>query len=279
MPILKATTVTPYVLAWLERTTAVSILHRFDRVCNLVNQDGEVVSIVALSIGAGPFAIVVSEEYVGHFFDAKSIRIDNGYLVVNNTRVDISEVEVWQPKPNWGLLQMCLDQWINVIPRIETMVKSKRQMYGDIETSVAQRLRQLESKLIHTIIDNDQVAFKTAVSQIAGLGGGLTPSGDDFLVGLLYGVFTTRSEDGVQVWADIVLKTAVSRTTTLSGAWLRAAARGEAIAAWHELCQKLIMTDQTWKTPVLKILDIGHSSGADALAGFTAVIQNALIEQ
>ena len=107
----------------------------------------------------------------------------------------------------------------------------------------------------------------------------LTPAGDDFLVGVLYGLFATHAESEVQRWADVVEETAVSRAQQrfLVRGWglLRVVKR-----LWRgmSLCQTLIMSDEAWKLPVLKILDIGHSSGADALAGFTAVIQQVLIE-
>ena len=273
---LHVLTTTPYVLDWLERTTAVSILHRFDQVCNVVNQNREVISIVAPSIGAGPFAIVVQEEQVGRWFEKDSVRIEKDYLVVNGVDVDISGAEIWNAKPNWRLLHENIGEWIEIVPQIEKMALQKRQTHHGIATTVAQQLHQLETKVIDAIVDENLVDFKTAVSQIAGFGGGLTPAGDDFLVGVVYGLYATCSENEVKVWADVVVETAVSRTTTLSGAWLRAATRGEAIAAWHELCQKLNMTGQPWNAPVLEILDIGHSSGADALTGFTAVIKQVL---
>ncbi|KAA3664173.1 MAG: DUF2877 domain-containing protein, partial [Chloroflexi bacterium] len=121
------------------------------------------------------------------------------------------------------------------------------------------------------VVTKNYDAFQTAVSKISGLGQGLTPAGDDFLVGVLFGLFATLPAQAVRPWREIVVETGTPRTTTLSGAWLKAAARGEAVAAWHEFYEQLMVNDGEWETAVNRILDIGHSSGADALSGFTAV--------
>ena len=271
MAILKANIITPYVLDWLERSTAVSLLHLFDQACNVMNQLGEVVSIVAPSIGPGPFAIVVRENHVGRLFEGKLIRIDGGQFFVGKDKVDLRDAEVWQPQLDWNALRANQHVWRKVIPQIEAVALCRRQVNAGIETAVSFYLHQIESQLVQAISTQNRAGFNTAVSKIAGLGSGLTPAGDDFLVGVLYGLFAMHPAEEVEPWAEIVLETAVSRTTTLSAAWLRAAARGEAVVAWHEFGKQFVVHSDQWETAVHRILAIGHSSGADALAGFTAV--------
>jgi hypothetical protein len=105
------------------------------------------------------------------------------------------------------------------------------------------------------------------------LGNGLTPAGDDFLMGAIYALWALRSPEEAHQLANLTVEMAVPLTTSLSGAWLRAAARGEAAQPWHDLVSGLIDGNKaTVAGAVDQILAIGHSSGADALAGFTAVI-------
>ncbi len=66
---------------------------------------------------------------------------------------------------------------------------------------------------------------------------------------------------------DFILKTAVPRTTTLSANFLRAAAAGEAVWQWHDL-----VNGRSYA--INQILAIGHTSGADAWAGFMSVARN-----
>jgi len=69
------------------------------------------------------------------------------------------------------------------------------------------------------------------------------------------------------------VKTAVLRTTTLSLAWLRAAAMGEASAVWHELVEAALAGDEGGvETAVSAILATGASSGAAAWAGFIDLV-------
>jgi hypothetical protein len=68
-------------------------------------------------------------------------------------------------------------------------------------------------------------------------------------------------------------KAAVDRTTTLSAAFLRAAARGECSAPWHALLAALsdgLSEEEEARitAAVQKILARGATSGADSLAGF-----------
>jgi hypothetical protein len=72
-----------------------------------------------------------------------------------------------------------------------------------------------------------------------------------------------------QAFGRRLLGAAASRTTTLSAALLRAAAGGDCGAAWHDLLAALAGgSEQQLAGAVTGVLSFGHSSGADALAGF-----------
>jgi hypothetical protein len=123
----------------------------------------------------------------------------------------------------------------------------------------------------------DRERAAAAVAELAGLGEGLTPAGDDYLVGALHALWAVRGE-GAREFALEVAGVAAPRTTSLSGAWLEAAARGEAAPAWRHLCEALASGDETAvKRAIENVLSMGHTSGAAALAGFTATL-TALLE-
>jgi len=66
-----------------------------------------------------------------------------------------------------------------------------------------------------------------------------------------------------------LVEAAAPRTTTLSAAFLRAAAQGEWSAAWHVLLAALNEgTEVEITAAVQDVLAHGATSGADALAGF-----------
>ena len=246
---IQAQQIAPAAMCWLKTSTAVSILHIFDHACNLVNERGEVLSLVAPSLGAGPFAVVVGED--GNEFS----RIFTKYVSINSpitcstdaitlpdVQIDLKTAVYWQPHPSWTAVSPQLWQAIaNAYPAPPDAFRPPPIRYPAF------------------------CPLPTAL--ITGLGAGLTPAGDDYLMGALYALWAMgRADTGMM---EVVVQTAVNRTTTLSMAWLRAAARGEASMPWHLLVQAALAGDEDGvKTAVSRILATGASSGAAAWAGF-----------
>jgi hypothetical protein len=73
--------------------------------------------------------------------------------------------------------------------------------------------------------------------------------------------------------AAVIVEAIAGRTTPLSAALIRAAARGECGVAWHDLLGALKNADAPGINNAAKrIMSRGHTSGADSLAGFVAVL-------
>ena len=67
---------------------------------------------------------------------------------------------------------------------------------------------------------------------------------------------------------------ATPHTTKVSAAYLRAAARGAAGQAWHRLVDALADANEgNLETSLRHISKTGHTSGADALAGFVLALE------
>jgi hypothetical protein len=101
--------------------------------------------------------------------------------------------------------------------------------------------------------------------QLIGLGPGLTPSGDDYLGGVMVALhLRQRASQASALWRWLEPRLG-SRTGAISAAHLAAAATGEA----HEALHKVLDGDLD-----LDALDaVGHCSGWDALAGAVAVLR------
>jgi Protein of unknown function (DUF2877) len=102
-----------------------------------------------------------------------------------------------------------------------------------------------------------------AVGALAGLGPGLTPSGDDVLAGLLV-VLAVAGHDGRE------LRRAVDGAPThaISRAFLTWAARGQAVEPVHRLLDALAASDPAAvRRHQEAVLALGHTSGADLLLG------------
>ncbi len=115
-------------------------------------------------------------------------------------------------------------------------------------------------------------AGSTPIS-LLGRGSGATPAGDDLLAGLLLvlqGITDPELQPGIQAFTDRVISHAHDRTTTVSAALLEQAALGHAPQPVGDCLVALTRPAPTFETLERKataLLDVGHTSGADTLAG------------
>ena len=113
-------------------------------------------------------------------------------------------------------------------------------------------------------------ALGEEAAMLIGLGPGLTPSGDDYLGGVmlaLHHVHRQPQARGLWRW----LEPRLSRTSGISAAHLAAAAAGEGHEALHEALSHLFQRRPGWPAALDRLDAIGHCSGWDVLAGFAAV--------
>jgi hypothetical protein len=109
-------------------------------------------------------------------------------------------------------------------------------------------------------------AIAAEAEGLIGLGPGLTPSGDDYLGGMLVALRLhgrVMQAEGLWRWLQPRLR---ERTSAISAAHLAAAAAGEAHEALHGVLNGELDLDA--------LDDVGHTSGWDALAGAMAVLQD-----
>lgn len=111
-----------------------------------------------------------------------------------------------------------------------------------------------------------------AVRTLVGLGPGLTPSGDDALSGALLTLRATGHDQAGRRLAGAMRRT-WHRTTSISASLLDAAARGYATPAVTDLFRAVSAGDAAAVTRCLPaVLAVGHSSGADLVAGTAGAV-------
>ena len=271
---ITAVTISPTIQNWLRQPTAVSLLHLFDHAINLIDADGEIISVVQSSIGAGPFAIVVDAErpFPSQISPQNSVYKTATTLTIGQLQIDLRPAKLWNPIPRWALLRQQKNSWLVLLPHLQTAIRQQHhRLTAGSPVHFAQKFYQAIADVQQALAQQNMAELATAVAQLAGLGPGLTPAGDDFLLGLLLGLWATRPEAEVVKLGELVLETAVSRTTQLSATWLKAAAQGEATMAWHRLVDALL-AGNGYQLPLNRILDTGATSGIAALLGFMVTV-------
>jgi len=128
-------------------------------------------------------------------------------------------------------------------------------------------LRQAAATLVKTAMSGADPG--ALVRALVGQGQGLTPTGDDLLCGVLLAL---RAAASAESWADPLRAQIAGRwaaTTSLSAMLLRDAADGYAVPAVARLVDHLFggATERASFGLVAQVLGIGHTSGADLLAG------------
>ncbi|QYK50259.1 MAG: DUF2877 domain-containing protein [Anaerolineales bacterium] len=284
---LRALSIAPAARRWLETTQQARVLYAFETVVNLVNDDAQVLSLVSARLGDGPFSIVLEavDFPQNTHAEAKLLVFENG-LWLDDWLIDAEEAPIWQPVPDWHVLHNQPALLASAARQIAALLgqhapaDSLARLVLDPAASsplparILQAAEQNIPLLFSSLRENDQAKLREAAKKLAGLGPGLTPAGDDLLLGAMYGLWATRPAAAAQQTAEHIAAIATERTHALSAAWLAAGARGEAAAPWHQLIDAIPAQDAAaLQAAVMRILPTGHTSGADALGGFLGILE------
>lgn len=235
--------ISPRARRWLRDSGTARVLHVFDGVCNLVNDRGEVLAVVAPRIGPGPFSLVVAGEAAVALEQREPVCFDgaNRHLTAGGSRVAWQAATMWSPRPDWSRLRQPQAHW----PPPGTLPAGLEESLWRAVTGVAA---------------GNWDACRAGARGLVGRGAGLTPAGDDVLIGIFYALWVWQAHTD---WVARLVAELLPLTTTLSANLLRAAAEGEAVWQWHDVVDGC-------SGAVDALLAVGHTSGADAWAGFVA---------
>jgi hypothetical protein len=292
---MNAISISPEARYWLSNSQNARILHLFDRACNVINEHGDVLSLVTQEIGDGPFNMLIEnngQPFSKYLNIQSKITIHPDLLVLGELAIDTRRATLTYSKPAWDQLHNLkekviqnlveLDDWIKpLVPKDSLMnslnlkTRELKNPFGKLDTSKAEQalaaLSTLANELCTAIIHADPEGCKRATKRLAGSGGGLTPAGDDYIYGAMLAAWMIHPQALAGAICEEAARTAAPLTTSLSEAWLRAGSRGEAGAAWLEFFKALSRDDKrAIQTAARNLISIGHTSGADALAGFAA---------
>jgi hypothetical protein len=143
---------------------------------------------------------------------------------------------------------------------------------------VAAGVEQIRRLLSHCRNGNAEAVLKL-MEQLIGLGPGLTPSGDDFAGGLVFMSRHLRAAYPEERWWEggdlpALLSFARSNTSRISYALLTDLCEGQSHASLHILVDELLSDNGGFdaKSQVLRVTQIGQSSGWDMLSGMLAAL-------
>jgi len=261
MQIINSLFLTTAVNEWLATSQQPRILHVFDHVCNLINEHKDVLSVVTPQIGNGPFNLVREDDVLFSEQLTLQSQISNSpnHLSLGNLNINTADAKLWSPRPDWEKLHARKDDILNQL----TKLPITNYQFSNSPAS---------NSLVSALANADLSSALNAAQKLAGLGIGLTPAGDDFILGAILAAWIIHPREIASVVAKDVANTAAPLTTSLSAAWLRSVGRGEAGILWHDFFSALITNDVfDIQLKMTKLLSVGETSGADAMSGFLGV--------
>ena len=267
---------------YLRQPRAGYILATFDR-SSYLDMDGQIVALVTPVLLNGPLNIVVDAETFHDRVAAgdTATSTDRG-LRAGGIEIELAGAIVWDAAlPPWPgeHISRLRDNLVTLRGVLEVEAPEgglARAATGHVattalETRAAPALRDLARGLQHP----DALLVGHAASTLAGLGPGLTPSGDDVLVGCL--LTLALYPDTADLMRQAIVSGVRDRTTRISMAYLEAAARGEASEAWHRLVDAVAENDPDRIAAAARsVMAFGETSGSDMLAGLVLAV-NAFI--
>jgi hypothetical protein len=153
-----------------------------------------------------------------------------------------------------------------------------------LDQAMQRRLRQTLPVLGHATSSADADIAAQALGQLVGLGPGLTPSGDDFIVGYLAALWSRSPlEPAVRsLLAGLAepIERLAADANLVSRQFLLDAAAGEFSQALADLVSAMAADDaRRTLAAAARVVRIGHSSGADSLVGLLFGLRPSLLVQ
>jgi hypothetical protein len=143
----------------------------------------------------------------------------------------------------------------------------------DTSNEVSRRAGDTMSELLTAARRHDLTDVESPLSSLIGLGSGLTPSGDDLLVGFLAGLWCSVQESPertrfVNALAQEISRLS-SRTNDISRTYLIHASLGQVSSRLANLAESICTADppQRLLAKFVSAAQTGHSSGMDAVTG------------
>jgi hypothetical protein len=244
-------------------------------------------------IGNGPLTLIGNLGRLSDFAlqPGRSAAVCDRHIAIGNSiRLSLDHAESWHPPP-WPI---CLSP-ARLIDSCAALARRAafdapreglaRHVSGAPETSRHQppparitrpRIAIFE-RWLSSVLDARHarvMAFEEAIQGLIGLGPGLTPSGDDFLVGALALLDAVGERHAHAALARAITDTLPGLTTPLSACFLKAAAAGHVGEALHRAVSSVITGDVD--SAVAAAGKIGHSSGWDMMAGIMTTLRIAV---
>ena len=253
-----------------ERRGVVVSVHA--RVVSLLLDDGPLVALLPAESPLHPWAVALAipRRDLARVTEGAPVRVSEGVIEVGSLRIELAGLEV---------VDLRLRRRLRALPGAGLKALAREAAVqpaaGPFEPALAAALERFRA--------GGEIR---GLAALVGLGEGLTPSGDDVLMGVLAGLDAAREMSGdaaaLRQRLCAELERGTSRTTRLAAQMLDAAAAGFYAEPVLGLLQTLALPKPNAKVlerAIADLLAVGHRSGADTLRGIGAALGRLALAQ
>jgi len=269
----------------------------YRQACNIEADDGMLVTLVSAGLGNLPRGVLckaaapmdfrtlwcVSETVERCGTELRAVR--TGFAV------DLSSAAVWHCELGACAIDPGADRTIDIVSSLCTissklgaaggfapLVLGNEEPASSFDSAMRRRLERALPVLAGAIGRFDADRAVEGLAPLVGLGPGLTPAGDDFIVGLLAALWSRYDGRAFVAKLHGPLARLAATSHPISRQFLMDALEGEVCEPLSDLAVAVSMHDhERAAAGALRVMRFGHTSGADALTGFLFGLQPALV--
>ncbi|MEA1972034.1 MAG: DUF2877 domain-containing protein, partial [Candidatus Cloacimonadota bacterium] len=238
----------------------------------------EIISLVNNKIGLGPNNILISN-FPNNA--EQTINIENAKLFIGNTALKIDDTDIYK-KIKIDIDN--LEELQYIIYKLKENLNLKSKSLGFlINPEKKIHLESTFDKIFFHQVRRNVMDFSfnnlpNISKKMKGLGFGLTPSGDDFNSGILYGLNLLNTIEGIELskLIDDCYQNSLGKNL-ISNTFLKFAYLNEYYDNFYNLMLSLkSKNSKTISYYRNRVIDSGHTSGSDMLTGFILTLKGGL---
>ena len=245
----------------------------FARACNIACRD-TLLTLCAAGAGQGPTTLTLAHRVPDLrelFHVGERVQCRDGCMRSGRAEVRLTDAAVWWPADPGVPLP-----WVRIQAHLGGVALARAQRHHQ-HTSVIDREGAAAASALHDAcraLDHPRAARQ--IERLVGWGEGLTPAGDDFLIGLLAGldafVHGEPRRPRFRSALACVISGLTPRTTPIAAHYLRLAAGGHYTEPLIRLRRALLCedNDDVVDAALRSALAVGATSGADTVSGLSA---------
>ncbi|MCF6364974.1 MAG: DUF2877 domain-containing protein [Bacteroidales bacterium] len=244
----------------------------FNNITNFINDEKNIVSLADDEKYLSPNSIIISG---GSHKNVTSIIINSEEIIIDKKSFNKKELKKYNAS-----IDFKNSEFKSIIKRAEIIIKENISEFNPLSLAflIEEKLEQnFETRFQKAFVKHIKSAWKeiekgkiiSGVKKVKGSGMGLTPSGDDFITGILYAVILIGESKNIDT-SKIrkIIYEAARSNNEISRNMIYHASIGAYFKQFKDLQIALINNDKNIKDYLINLIEIGETSGSDMLTGF-----------